>query len=183
VRGDAGTDDEGKELPGPISCVSGKSLWLQIEPPFGALDHGLGRGHLVEGPRRRGFNIDNDRVLDVNEVVEPISELHALVRFRRPRRRGIGRRDHFRRLAIGFWGRLAGRAATAAIPSFLGLRLDLGVESSKILALSGFIVTVERCRVLPKNDASRDVIMKCAQVLSERRGGAAQVFGTGFRET
>jgi hypothetical protein len=50
-------------------------------------------------------------------------------------------------------------------------------------ALSGFIVTVERCRVLPKNDASRDVIMKCAQVLSERRGGAAQVFGTGFRET
>jgi hypothetical protein len=44
-------------------------------------------------------------------------------------------------------------------------------------------VTVERCRVLPKNDASRDVIMKCAQVLSERRGGAAQVFGTGFRET
>jgi hypothetical protein len=43
-------------------------------------------------------------------------------------------------------------------------------------ALSGFIVTVERCRVLPKNDASRDVIVKCAQVLSERRGGG----GTGF---
>src|SRR5260370_39456698 len=108
--------------------VSGKPLRLQIEPPFGALDHGLGRSHLVEGPRRSGFNIENDRVLDVNKVVEPIPELHALVGFRSPRRRGIGRRDYLRRLAIRLWGRLPVRTATAAaIPAFFGLRFSLGV--------------------------------------------------------
>ena len=39
MRHDACTDNEGKELAGPVGRVSGKPLRLQIEPSSGALDH------------------------------------------------------------------------------------------------------------------------------------------------
>ena len=48
-----------------------------------------------------GLDIDDDRVLDVDQVIEPVAELHALVGLRRPGRARIDRRDHLRRLAIG----------------------------------------------------------------------------------
>src|SRR4029077_20147691 len=70
-------------------------------------------------------------------------ELHALIGFRRPRRRRIGWRDHLRRLAIGLCGRLPVRTATAAVAAFLDLRL--GLKSSKILG-HGTLLTL---RVAP----------------------------------
>ena len=67
---------------------------------LGAIDHRLGRRHLIIGARRRRLDIDNDRVLDIDKIVETIPELNPLVGFRGPRGRWIGRRDYFRRLAI-----------------------------------------------------------------------------------
>src|SRR4029077_3755460 len=86
---------------------------------------------LVVSARGRWFNVDNDGMLKVDEVVEPIPELHALVGFGRPRRGRIGRRDDLRRLAIGRCGWCPIRTTTAAIRILLDLPLDL--ESSKIL--------------------------------------------------
>src|SRR6478672_768978 len=43
--------------------------------------------------------VDDDRVLDVDQVIEPIAELDALVGFCGPRRARVHRRDHLWRLA------------------------------------------------------------------------------------
>lgn len=92
----------------PASPESGQSrkqyrpqpLRLETEAPLGAIEHDLCRRNLVIGARRRRLNIDNDRVRDVDEIVEPVAELHSLVGFGRPGRAGIDRRDHLRRLAV-----------------------------------------------------------------------------------
>ena len=42
---------------------------------FGAHDHGLGRGHLVVGAGRSGFHVHDDRVFDVDQVIEPVTKL------------------------------------------------------------------------------------------------------------
>jgi hypothetical protein len=49
--------------------------------------------------------IDNDRVLDVDEIIEPIAELHPLIGLRSPGRTRVTRRYHLRRFAIriGLW--------------------------------------------------------------------------------
>jgi hypothetical protein len=46
---------------------------------FGTLDHHLGRSHFVIGARWRGLHVDDDRVLDIDQVIETIAELNALV--------------------------------------------------------------------------------------------------------
>src|SRR5215468_8231726 len=113
-----------------ISGVGSKPLRLQTKATFGSIEHCLCGLDLVIGARGRWLNVDNDCMLDVNKIVEPIPELHALVGFSRPRRGSIGRRNHLRRLAIGRRGRLPVRTTTAAGAAFLGLRL--GLKSSKI---------------------------------------------------
>src|SRR4029453_14440117 len=45
-------------------------------------------------------DIDNDGVLDVDEVVQPVAELHTLVGLGRPCRLRVRRRDHLGRLAL-----------------------------------------------------------------------------------
>lgn len=72
----------------------------------------------------RRLDIDNDRVLNVDKLVEPIAELHTLFGFHRPCRRRIGRRDRLRLFAVGLCGRLPVRTAVAAVSIALDLRLE-----------------------------------------------------------
>jgi hypothetical protein len=48
----------------------------------------------------RCFHVDDDSFVDVDQIVEPVADLHALVGLCRPGGWGIGRRDHLRRFAI-----------------------------------------------------------------------------------
>src|SRR5262249_35919600 len=103
-----------------IRGVSCKPLRLQTKATFGSIEHCLCGLDLVIGARGRWFDVDNDCVLDVDEIVEPIPELHALVGFRRPRRGRIGGRDYLRRLAIGRCGRGPVRPGIPAEINVLG---------------------------------------------------------------
>src|SRR5215468_7906738 len=119
-----------------ISGVGSKPLRLQTKATFGSIEHCLCGLDLVIGARGRWFDVDNDCVLDVDEIVEPIPELHALVGFRRPRRGRIGGRDHLRRLAIGRCGRGPVRTATATVPALLDLRLGCFSLRAAVASLS-----------------------------------------------
>src|SRR5215469_3933032 len=97
VRGDPSTDEPTEELAGPIGRVRHEALGFQTEPLFGALDHRPGGSDLVVGAGWRRLDIDDHGVLDVDQIVQPVAELYALVGLGRPCRTGIGRRDHLRR--------------------------------------------------------------------------------------
>ncbi len=79
------------------------------------LAHGVGaRPARVCGTKlvNARVDIDNDRVLDVDEIIEPVAELYSPVGLGCPCRAGIAGRDHPRRLAFArplTW--LAGRRA------------------------------------------------------------------------
>jgi hypothetical protein len=100
VRRDTGTDEPVKELARSLNCIGRQPIWLQIKAFFGAFDHHLGGRDLVIGARWRRLDIDNHCVLDVDQIVQPVAELDALVRLRRPGRVAIGWRDHLRNRAI-----------------------------------------------------------------------------------
>src|SRR5262245_24635501 len=63
--------------------------------------HRLCRSDLVISTGRRSLYVDDNRVLDVDEIIEPIAKLDALVGLRGPGRARVHRRDHPWRLAIG----------------------------------------------------------------------------------
>src|SRR6266487_45537 len=86
MRCDPQADQPADETSSPISGVGRKPLRLQVKSPLGAIDHRFCGLNFVIGPRWRWLNVDNYRVLDVDEIIEPIAKLHALVGFRRPRR-------------------------------------------------------------------------------------------------
>src|ERR1022692_3024421 len=90
-----------QEAASPIGGIGPQPLRLETEAPFGAIEHGLCRGNLVIGARRRWLYVDNDRMRDVDEIIEPVTELHPLVGLGGPGRAGIARRDQLRRLAVG----------------------------------------------------------------------------------
>ena len=73
-----------------VSGVSSKPLRLQTKAAFSSIEHCLCGLDLVIGARGCGFNVDDNRVLNVDKIIEPIAELHTLVGFRRPGRRRIG---------------------------------------------------------------------------------------------
>src|SRR5262245_25268080 len=52
-----------------ISGVGSKPLRLKIETTLGSVEHRLCRFDFVIGARRRWFNVDNDSVLDVDEII------------------------------------------------------------------------------------------------------------------
>lgn len=62
-----------------IGSVGREALALETKSCPGALQHGGGGTHLVGGTRRRRFDIVNDRVLVVDDIVQPIADLEALV--------------------------------------------------------------------------------------------------------
>ncbi len=72
-------DKPAKELARSIGRIGSEPIGLQIEMSLGALDHRLGGRHLVVGACRRCFHVDDHRVLDVDQIVEPVAELYPLV--------------------------------------------------------------------------------------------------------
>jgi hypothetical protein len=61
-----------------------KPLRLQAQALLGAIEHRLCRLDLIVGMRRRWLNVDNDRVRNVDEIIELIAELYSLVGLSRP---------------------------------------------------------------------------------------------------
>jgi hypothetical protein len=80
VRHDPAADQPAEETASSVRGVGRKPFRLQIEAPLGAIEHGLCRFNLVIGTRWRGLDIDNDGILDIDQVVDPIAELHPLAR-------------------------------------------------------------------------------------------------------
>jgi hypothetical protein len=60
---------QAEELTGAVGGVGGKPLGPQRKAPFGPIDHGLSRGHLVVGSSF--LDIDDDGVLDIDQIVSP----------------------------------------------------------------------------------------------------------------
>src|SRR4029453_11533541 len=102
MRRDPATDEPVEELAGTIGGISSDPFGLKSQSFISPLDHRFRRGDLVVGPAGGGFfPIDDHSVLDADQIIEPIAELHPLVRLPRPSRAWIHRRDQLRQLAIG----------------------------------------------------------------------------------
>src|SRR5947209_16646682 len=100
VRCDPGADNPMEELASAVRRVGGEPVGLEPQSLLRPLDHRLCRSHLVVSAGWCCLYVDDDRVLDVDQVIEPIAELDALVGFCGPRRARVHRRDHLWRLAI-----------------------------------------------------------------------------------
>src|SRR4030088_1234291 len=87
-------DQPAEELARPIGRVRGEPPRPQAEALFCSIQHRLCRGNFIVGARRRCLDIYDYCILDVDEVVQPISELHALVGLGCPCRLRVRRRDH-----------------------------------------------------------------------------------------
>src|SRR5215813_4928951 len=86
VRREAARDNPMEEFASPVRCVSGEAFGLEPQSLVRPLDHRLRRSDLVISTGRRGLHVDDNRVLDVDQVIEPVAELDALVGFRGPGR-------------------------------------------------------------------------------------------------
>ena len=75
-----------EEFASAVRCVTGESFGLELQSLVRPLDHRLRRSDLVISTGRRGLHVNNNRVLDVDQVIEPVAELDALVGFRGPGR-------------------------------------------------------------------------------------------------
>src|SRR5580704_6609993 len=93
-------DQPAEELARPIGCVRGEPPRPQIEALFYSIQHRLCRGNFIVGASRRCLDMYDYCILDVHEVDQPISELHALVGLGCPGRLLVRRRDHLGRLAL-----------------------------------------------------------------------------------
>jgi hypothetical protein len=67
-----------EEAAGTVGRVGNQPLRLESKRPFGAVDHHRRRGDLVEGACGRSLDIDYHGMLDVDQIVEAVTELHAL---------------------------------------------------------------------------------------------------------
>jgi transposase len=83
-----------------VSSVGRKSAGLKTQTLLSPLEHHLGRCHLVVTPGWSRFHINDHGVLNIDQVIEPVAELHALVGLGCPGRARIDWRDHLRGLAI-----------------------------------------------------------------------------------
>src|ERR1700730_14325685 len=89
-----------RNLPVPVGRVRGEPPWFQIKALFCSIQHRLCRGNFIVGASRCCLDIHDHGILDVDEVVQPLSELHALVGLSCPCRLWVRRRDHLGRLAL-----------------------------------------------------------------------------------
>jgi hypothetical protein len=58
----------------PLGRVGDETLGLEPHSFVSPLDHRLRSSHLVIGSGRCGFHIDDDRVLYVDQVIEPFEK-------------------------------------------------------------------------------------------------------------
>src|SRR5215831_9744902 len=91
VRRDGGADQPMEELASAVRCVSGEPFGLEPQSLVRPLDHHLCRSDLVISTGRRGLYVHDNRILDVDQVIEPVAELDALVGFRGPGRARVHR--------------------------------------------------------------------------------------------
>src|SRR5216684_4133743 len=101
MRRDALSNQPTEELTGAIGRISSETVRFKSQSFLGSRDHRLRRRDFVIGAGGSSLHIDDHGVLNVDQIIEPITELHALVGLRRPGRARIDRRDHLRQLAIG----------------------------------------------------------------------------------
>ena len=67
--------------------LSRKALCLEPQPFLSPRYHGLRGNDLVIGSGRRGLHIDDHRVLNIDQVIEPVAQLDVPV-FRASRPKG-----------------------------------------------------------------------------------------------
>ena len=91
VGRDIGINHDAEKLARPIRSIRHQPIGLEAEHALGARDHRLGALYLVISTRRRRFDINNDGVLDIDQVVQSIAELHTLVGLRGPGRARVGK--------------------------------------------------------------------------------------------
>jgi hypothetical protein len=72
-------DQPTEELARSIGRVGGKPPRLQIEVLLCSIQHRLGCSNFIISASWRRLDIDDHGVLDVDDVVQPIAELHPLV--------------------------------------------------------------------------------------------------------
>src|SRR6266567_4434234 len=101
MRRDALSNQPTEELTGAICRISSETVRFKSQSFLGSGDHCLRRRDFVIGASGSSLHIDDHGVLNVDQIIEPIAELHALVSLRRPGRARIDRRDHLRQLAVG----------------------------------------------------------------------------------
>jgi hypothetical protein len=63
----------------PAATSRDQPLGAQLEAPPRSFEHDPGGGDLIIGAGRRRLDINNDGVLNIHQIVQPVTELHALV--------------------------------------------------------------------------------------------------------
>src|SRR5260370_42343510 len=101
MRRDALSNQPTEELAGAIGRISSQTVRFKSQSFLGSHDHCLCRRDFVIGAGGSSFHIDDYGVLNVDQIIEPITELHALVGLRRPGRARLDRRYHLPQLASG----------------------------------------------------------------------------------
>jgi hypothetical protein len=84
MRRDTATDEPTEELAGAIGGISSEPFGLKSQSFISPLDHSFRRRDLIVGSGRGGLHIDDHCVIDVDQVIEPIAKLDALVGSSRP---------------------------------------------------------------------------------------------------
>src|SRR6266566_2667294 len=91
---------QSRNLPVPYAVSAASRSGLSPNPLLSPFNHRLRGSHLVISAGWRSLYVDDNRVLDVDQIIEPIAKLDALVSLRGPGRARIHRRDHLCRLAV-----------------------------------------------------------------------------------
>src|SRR5580704_562697 len=127
-------DQPAEELARPVGRVRGEPPWFQIKALFCSIQHGLCRGNFIIGASRRRLDIHDHGILDIDEVVQPVSELYALVGLGCPGRLGIRRRDHLGWLALITALSFALGSTTLVVILGIAISRRFGFECRKILS-------------------------------------------------
>ncbi|MFZ0840213.1 MAG: hypothetical protein WAM77_22340 [Xanthobacteraceae bacterium] len=112
VRSDAGAEQPPEELARAVGRISSKAFGFEPEALIGPLDHVLSCSNFVVVARRCCLHIDDRRVLDVDEIIEPIAGLHPLVALTGQAAQGSLVEIAFGGLQSGFGSDPASSAAT-----------------------------------------------------------------------
>ncbi len=90
-------DDGGRT----VGAAGGKPLGLKVKPISSTLDHGAGSANLGLADRTCRLNIENDRSLQIDQIIVRISEERVPFVSASPLSRGIGSGDELRRYLAG----------------------------------------------------------------------------------